>query len=118
VNAVSPSVFTVASPPESRVFSGGYRLICPYCNSSSTIRHSEQVTETVRNIYAACRNLDCGHTWKAQLSFVHTISPSAVPRPDLHLPKCPDDYEHQVFPAGARKRRADSGADYDQPTFF
>jgi hypothetical protein len=58
---------------------------CPHCETPSPIRTSKTVTLTFREIYYQCPNFECGHTWKASLAFIHTISPSARPRPGLDL---------------------------------
>lgn len=47
---------------------------CPYCRHRARIRNSLEVTELHRDIFLQCSNSDCGHTWKAQLSFVHSTS--------------------------------------------
>jgi hypothetical protein len=36
-----------------------------------------------------CTNLACGHTFVAQFAVVRTLSPSAAPRSDVHLPIAP-----------------------------
>ena len=52
---------------------------CPYCEGPARVRNSIPVTMTHRDMYFYCRNPKCGHTWKAQLSFVYSIraSPSS-----------------------------------------
>ena len=108
----------VTDAPNDSRGGGGYVIICPYCNSRASIRMSRQETPLIRELYLLCRNVDCGHGWKEQMSFVHTISPSGIDRPDLDLPKCPAEYARRVFPEGARRRRADSGPDDDEPSLF
>lgn len=69
---------------------------CPVCNGPAFIRTSEEVTALVKDLHIHCGNTDCGHTWKAQLMFVYTISPSALPDP-LGLPQCPPEYRRTIF---------------------
>lgn len=64
----------------------GQMARCPHCESPATIRSSEEVTILHRDLWLICTNADCGHSWKAQLSFVHSISLPANPRPGLDLP--------------------------------
>ena len=64
----------------------GATMLCPHCDSIARVVSSEGVSPTVRTVYYACPLVTCGHTWQAQLAFVHTISPSGCPRPGLDLP--------------------------------
>lgn len=75
-------------------------IICPVCNHDAGIRDSDQETELVKSLWIMCLNVDCGLTWKAQISFVYTISPSAIERPDLVLPPPPPGYVRRIFPSG------------------
>lgn len=47
---------------------------CPYCKSPGRARDSEEVSILHRDIYFDCTNNGCGHRWKAQMSFVHSVS--------------------------------------------
>lgn len=47
---------------------------CPYCREPGRVRTSEEVTPLHRDVWFNCRNAKCGHTWKASLSFDHSIS--------------------------------------------
>lgn len=67
---------------------------CPYCQSPGRIRNSEAVSILHRDVYFDCINLSCGHRWKAQLSFVHSIT-----LPDGVAPELP------VTPQRPRRRR-------------
>jgi len=64
-------------------------MSCPHCETTGKIRTSKTVTVTYRELYYACPNFLCGHTWKASLAFVHTISESACPKMGVQLPKAP-----------------------------
>lgn len=59
---------------------------CPHCDAPGIIRSSELVTPLHRDFYFTCSNPKCGHSWKAQLSFVHTISLPSQQREGLQLP--------------------------------
>lgn len=65
---------------------------CPYCKGPAIIRNSEEVTILHRDIYLDCKNNQCGHRWKASLSFVHSISTPASLGTDITLPVTPDRY--------------------------
>jgi len=82
-------------------------IVCPICNHDAGIRDSDQETELVKNLWCMCLNLSCGHTFKMQLSFTYTISPSAIDRPDLQLPQAPPEFVRHIFPAGPPTPAAD-----------
>lgn len=63
---------------------------CPHCDSRSEIRSSRAMSLTVRDIYYACTEVTCGHTWVAQLSIVRTLSQPACPRPSVRIPFIPE----------------------------
>lgn len=75
-------------------------IVCPVCYADAMIRDSHQETDLVKWLWCACLNTDCGLTWKAMISFVYWLSPSAIDRPDLELQGPPPGYVRQVFPAG------------------
>ena len=58
------------------------RIDCPRCEKKAFIRTSQRISSTVRTLYCACSNVECGHTFVAQVSFSHTISPSALDLPE------------------------------------
>ena len=62
---------------------------CPHCEAPARIRTSVEQTILYREFWMICTNVDCGHSWKAALSFVHTISRASRERPGLHLPLTP-----------------------------
>lgn len=50
------------------------------------MRQSRGFTRTFRELRYACLDVDCGHTFRAELVITHTISPSARPDPRVRLP--------------------------------
>jgi len=107
----------VHAPLEFRLQPGGSRagdgcfLRCPKCDTQAAIRRSERPTPTVTQMDCICSNTACGHTWRADIVFVHSISPGLIDRPDLALPVCPrEDAVHVVPPPRA--------TDPSAPTFF
>lgn len=80
--------------------------LCPHCNTKSTCRTSRTVTNTMRELYMQCHNVECGHTWKSILAVSHTIVPSQQPNPKVFLPsrlKAPaaDDRQLDLMPSFA-----------------
>ncbi|WP_197484004.1 ogr/Delta-like zinc finger family protein [Comamonas thiooxydans] len=67
---------------------GGRRLMfnCPHCGAKSHSRTSRFVTDLVRDVVFVCTDIECGHTFMAQLAAVRTISPSSKPREGIFLP--------------------------------
>jgi hypothetical protein len=41
----------------------------------------------VRELRVVCANLECGHTFVAQLTIIRTVRPSVRPNPSVHLPQ-------------------------------
>ncbi len=56
---------------------------CPHCRNIGKIRTSQEVTPLIWDLYFACSHPGCNHSWKAQLSYLHGLSPSAVPDPEF-----------------------------------
>lgn len=63
-----------------------WRVACPHCGQTSTVRSSKQMCETVREATVTCDNPDCMHSWVAQLVAVRTIAPSINPNPKVYIP--------------------------------
>lgn len=62
------------------------RLKCPHCKSDATIRSSKAFSEITREASVQCTNVECAHTWVAQISAVRTIAPSMQPNPKVYIP--------------------------------
>ena len=73
------------------------RVRCDRCNSIARIESSQEISATYKKLYCSCRNPHCGHTWVMDLSFSHTLSPSAM---DL-----PPKVREQVQSAGCRQEQ-------------
>lgn len=54
------------------------RIECTACGHAAVIRKTNRKHRELADIYCACSNVDCGHTFVMNLSFSHTISPSAM----------------------------------------
>lgn len=59
---------------------------CPHCGSRLKTRTSREATNTVREIYYQCENVECAFTCKAHLALVNTIAPSMCPRTGVYIP--------------------------------
>lgn len=94
-----------ASPPKRNIVSGDdpnlrqrHSMIpCPHCHAPTLVRSSELVTPTSKDLYCLCLNPDCGATWKAQLSIVYMLSPSAMPRPGIDIPMAPASLTRKTY---------------------
>lgn len=58
------------------------RIICDRCSSKARIETTREVTASFRHLYCSCTNAECGHTFVMDLSFSHTLSPSALDLPE------------------------------------
>ncbi len=61
------------------------RVICPACGKKALIRKTNRITREVADLYCSCSDPECGHTFVANLSFSHTLSPSAKTTSQLAL---------------------------------
>ena len=73
------------------------RVRCDRCESIARIESSVEISPSCKKLYCSCRNPECDHTWVMDLSFFHTLSPSALDLP----PKLRD----QVRAAGCRQEQ-------------
>ncbi|EKO3922810.1 ogr/Delta-like zinc finger family protein [Vibrio metschnikovii] len=53
------------------------RVICPECGEKARIHKSNRLTNSVADLYCACSDPECGHTFVMNLSYSHSLSPSA-----------------------------------------
>lgn len=59
---------------------------CPHCGARTFIRNSERLSRTLREVTYQCKDVECGHTFVANVEAVRTLSPSAKPDPAVMLP--------------------------------
>lgn len=62
---------------------------CPHCGTKAQARSTRVLTPLVKNAFFQCPNVECGHTFSAQLAITHTIASSACPNPEIALPVSP-----------------------------
>lgn len=53
------------------------KIECSECGSKAVIRKTNRKHRQIADIYCACCDVECGHTFVMNLTFSHTISPSA-----------------------------------------
>ncbi|TOC50942.1 transcriptional regulator [Vibrio parahaemolyticus] len=53
------------------------RVLCPECGEKSRIQKSNRISSGYADLYCACSDAECGHTFVMNLSYSHTLSPSA-----------------------------------------
>src|SRR5690606_41096433 len=54
------------------------KIYCPECMSAATVRKTNGKHAKLSDVYCYCSNVECGHTFVMNISFSHTISPSAL----------------------------------------
>ncbi len=59
---------------------------CPHCDAPAPARTARVVTRLVSERHHQCSDLECGHTFVAQLLIVRTIRPSGKPRTSVLIP--------------------------------
>ena len=53
------------------------RVVCPECGVKSRIQKTNRISNSYTDLYCSCNNAECGHSFVMNLSFSHTLSPSA-----------------------------------------
>ncbi|HAK5456341.1 TPA: ogr/Delta-like zinc finger family protein [Salmonella enterica] len=53
------------------------KVKCPECGAKAVIRKTNPKHPHISDIYCACTDVECGHTFVLNLTFSHTLSPSA-----------------------------------------
>ncbi|MFI9652918.1 ogr/Delta-like zinc finger family protein [Guyparkeria sp. GHLCS8-2] len=82
-----------------------YMLICPHCQSKARVGKSTQVTPTYKELRCTCANDECGYVWVACITPVRTLSPSAVPDPDVAIPLSPHIRRENALPCTEDNKR-------------
>ncbi len=53
------------------------RVLCSECGDKSRIQKTNRISIEYTDLYCSCSNPECGHSFVMNLSFSHTLSPSA-----------------------------------------
>ncbi|MGR6782727.1 ogr/Delta-like zinc finger family protein [Moritella viscosa] len=53
------------------------RVLCPECGVKSRIQKTNRISNSYTDLYCSCNSAECGHSFVMNLSFSHTLSPSA-----------------------------------------
>lgn len=53
------------------------RVYCKVCGQKGRIASRDELSLEFARLYCQCNSVQCGHTWVANLTFSHTVSPSA-----------------------------------------
>ncbi|WP_294736866.1 ogr/Delta-like zinc finger family protein [uncultured Pseudomonas sp.] len=53
------------------------RVYCKVCGQKGRISSRDELSLEFARLYCQCNSPLCGHTWVANLTFSHTLSPSA-----------------------------------------
>ncbi len=53
------------------------RVLCPECGDKSRIQKTNRISNSYTDLYCSCNSAECGHSFVMNLSFSHTLSPSA-----------------------------------------
>lgn len=62
------------------------RINCPMCNERLITRSSKRPSPALYEVYAQCRNPECGWGGKAHVEFAVTTSPTRLLNPPLRIP--------------------------------
>lgn len=53
------------------------RVYCRKCYGKGRIASREELSQDFVKLYCQCLDVKCGHTWVSNLTFSHTLNPSA-----------------------------------------
>ncbi|GKW16396.1 hypothetical protein PEC301937_23450 [Pectobacterium carotovorum subsp. carotovorum] len=53
------------------------RVYCPECGTVARVKKTHRKHPHISDIYCACTDVECGHTFVMNMTFSHTLSPSA-----------------------------------------
>lgn len=53
------------------------RILCTSCGKKAIIGKTDRLSVFHANLYCSCSDPECGHTFVTNVSFSHTLSPSA-----------------------------------------
>ncbi|OBT22451.1 transcriptional regulator [Vibrio tasmaniensis] len=53
------------------------RVVCPECGEKARIQKSNCISAGYSDLYCSCSDPECGHSFVMNLTFSHTLSPSA-----------------------------------------
>jgi len=59
---------------------------CPHCKHVARVRTSSSLSPLYREATYTCSNTLCGHVFVCGIEALRTLSPSAIPDPDVDLP--------------------------------
>lgn len=54
-----------------------FKARCPDCGAPAVIRKTDWKTHELADLYCACSDVECGHTFVCTMTFSHTLSPGA-----------------------------------------
>ncbi|MEZ9233259.1 ogr/Delta-like zinc finger family protein [Vibrio amylolyticus] len=53
------------------------RIICNECGAKARIQKTNRISPSHSDSYCSCTDPECGHTFVMNISYSHTLSPSA-----------------------------------------
>ncbi|EPP5402836.1 ogr/Delta-like zinc finger family protein [Escherichia coli] len=54
-----------------------FKARCPDCGAPAVIRKTDWKTPELADLYCACSDVECGHTFVCTMTFSHTLSSGA-----------------------------------------
>lgn len=55
-----------------------FKINCPVCQAAAIIRKTEWKDRKVADLYCACTEVECGHTFVFNAVYSHSLSPSGL----------------------------------------
>ncbi len=54
------------------------KILCTECGANAVIRKTARKHRQIADLYCACSDVECGHTFVMNVTFSHTLSPSGL----------------------------------------
>lgn len=61
-------------------------IACPHCGHFARVRTSRLLAAVYAEAYMQCDNHLCGHVFVCAVQVLRSVSPSACPNPEIHIP--------------------------------
>ncbi|EPN2803311.1 ogr/Delta-like zinc finger family protein [Serratia marcescens] len=55
-----------------------FKIRCPECEAPAIIRKTDWKSRHLADMYCACSDVECGHTFVFTTEYSHTLSPSGL----------------------------------------
>lgn len=55
-----------------------FKVFCRECKKAGIIQRTDRIHDDLYSLYCVCKNPECGHTWKAEYTYTHSLRASKL----------------------------------------